>query len=69
MQFTPEGNDRIATSYEIAAGRLRIAREQTLDRMARFLLYRAARRYERAAIWHRDRAAYDRRQHAQKSES
>lgn len=67
MQFTPEGNDQIATSYEIAGARLRLAWSQTSDRMARQLLFHQIRRWEKAAEWHRARAATDRRLYAEKT--
>lgn len=67
MQFTPEGNDEMAHSYEVAATRVLMAREHTHNRMARMVLYVTARRFEKAASWHRARAATDRRRHAEKT--
>lgn len=67
MQFTPEGNDQIAHSYEVAATRVLMAREGTVNRMARAVLYMTARRFEKAADWHRARAETDRRRHAEKT--
>ena len=61
MQFTPEGNEQMAHSYEVAATRVLMARE------ARLVLYSTARRFEKAADWHRDRAATDRRRYAEKT--
>jgi len=67
MQFTPEGNEQMAHSYEVAATRVLMVRERTVNRMARLVLYSTARRFEKAADWHRDRAATDRRRYAEKT--